>query len=51
MAAPIAIAGATGFTGGLVARALAARGAALRLVGRNRERLLRAAAALPFPND
>lgn len=47
MAAPIAIAGATGFTGRLVARALAERGAALRLLGRNRKRLPAAAAALP----
>jgi short subunit dehydrogenase-like uncharacterized protein len=44
--ARIAIVGATGFTGGLVAETLAARGAALRLIGRNAERLARRHASL-----
>lgn len=40
---PIAIAGATGFTGRLVARALADRGASVRLIGRNAAKLADAA--------
>lgn len=40
---PIAVVGATGFTGRLVARALAARGASVRLIGRNPEKLRDAA--------
>lgn len=40
---PIAVAGATGFTGRLVAEALARRGAAVRLVGRSETRLRDAA--------
>lgn len=45
-AAPIAVAGATGFTGGLVARALAKRGAAVRLIGRSAARLANASRGL-----
>ncbi|MFO0626031.1 MAG: saccharopine dehydrogenase NADP-binding domain-containing protein [Polyangiales bacterium] len=43
----IALYGATGFTGRLVAHAMAARGLALRLVGRDRARLDALAAELP----
>lgn len=41
--APIAVVGATGFTGGLVTRALAGRGASVRLIARNDGRLQKAA--------
>lgn len=40
--APIAVVGATGYTGRLVTRALVGRGASLRLIGRSAERLARA---------
>lgn len=46
VASPIAVVGATGFTGRLVTRALAGRGASVRLIGRSAERLQRA--ALPY---
>ncbi len=40
---PIAVVGATGYTGGRVLASLARRGVSIRLVGRNLERLTRAA--------
>jgi short subunit dehydrogenase-like uncharacterized protein len=49
--ARIAVVGATGFTGGLVASELVARGAAVRLIGRAARRLAERAAALPRESD
>jgi len=46
-AGPIAVAGATGFTGGLVAEVLAERSAPLRLIARNADRLAEAADRYP----
>ncbi len=43
---PIAVVGPTGYTGGRVLASLARRGASVRLVGRNSERLTRAAEGL-----
>ena len=43
---PIAVVGATGYTGGRVLASLARRGVSVRLVGRNLERLTRAADGL-----
>ena len=43
---PIAVVGATGYTGGRVLASLARRGVSVRLVGRNLERLTRAAGGL-----
>ena len=43
---PIAVVGATGYTGGRVLASLARRGVSIRLVGRNPERLTRAAGGL-----
>ncbi len=43
---PIAVVGATGYTGGRVLASLARRGVSVRLVGRNLERLTRAASGL-----
>ena len=43
---PIAVVGATGYTGGRVLASLARRGVSVRLVGRNLERLTRAAVGL-----
>ncbi len=40
---PIAVVGATGYTGGRVLASLARRGVSVRLVGRNNQRLTRAA--------
>jgi short subunit dehydrogenase-like uncharacterized protein len=50
-AGTIAIAGATGFTGGLVAATLVGRGAGIRLIGRDTGRLAAAVAALPAGED
>ena len=43
---PIAVVGATGYTGGRVLASLARRGVSVRLVGRNNERLTKAARSL-----
>ncbi len=43
---PIAVVGPTGYTGGRVLASLARRGVSVRLVGRNSERLTRAAEGL-----
>ncbi|MCH6587986.1 MAG: NAD(P)H-binding protein, partial [Proteobacteria bacterium] len=43
---PIAVVGATGYTGGRVLASLIRRGVSVRLVGRNLERLTRAASGL-----